>query len=177
MQYLRIKPPQRRSHKQFCEESFFVKFGLALTFLALMLNPFGCKPKTSVSEGEAEIRAQLQGKGQLKVDLKLPPHSHLYLDRGLRGNLIPVSFDWQPVLKKGLLKKAPELASAPQGEYDKDVEAKVLRSQGSFVFSLAQDGTVTQGLAGQTLRVRTQVCNEVEGICYRPKWTDVQILP
>ena len=147
-----------------------MRYIVAIVFLALILNPFNCKPKNIVSDGEVEIKAQLQKEGQLKIDLRLPPNSHLYLDKGLRGNLIPVSFDWQ-----SLLKKKPRLISAPQGKYDKEVEAKVLRDQGSFVFSFSENETEAQDIIGQTLKVRTQICNEVEGICYRPKWTDVQI--
>lgn len=144
--------------------------GAILVFL--VMGPLKCKPKSpsSAFAGGLEIKAQLKNKEQIKIDLKLPPNSHLYLDKGGRGNLIPVSFDWQDILKKG-----PQLLSAPQGEYDKEVEAKVLRGQGSFVFSFSKNRVEPQELVGKILKVRTQVCNERDGICYRPTWTRVQI--
>ena len=144
-------------------------FLLASSFL------FGCRPKSKSSIDELEIRARLQEEGRIEIALELPPHSHLYLDKGSRGNLIPIAFDWQALIKKGLLKKEPELLSSPKGEYDKDVEARVLRSKGLYLFSLPQDKDGKQSLRDQNIRVRAQMCDEVEGICYRPEWNEIQI--
>ena len=174
MQNTQTKLSKRQLSRQSHKKEILIKFGLALSSLALVLMLSNCKPKT---EAKLEIKARLQDQAQLKIDLNLAPHLHLYLDKGDRGNLIPVSFDWQSLLTKGFLKRAPKLISAPKGEYDKDMEAKVLRAQGSFLFSLSENDTSPQGVAGQTLRIRTQLCNELDGICYRPEWTDVQILP
>ena len=127
--------------------------------------------KEKLGANEARIQAYLKSDNVIAVNLKLAPNSHVYLDRGSRGNLIPIEFDWQSLVKEDVLKKEPNLLSAPTGEYEKKVEASVLRKEGSFLFNVPNK----QDLIGKEIRVRTQICDEIQNICYRPQWNNVRI--
>lgn len=102
--------------------------------------------------------------------VKVPENHHAYLDSGPEGSFIPVAADWAALVKAGSLERAPDLASAPAGTLDKDSGAKVLRGTGEFVFK----GNL-KSLAGKTVQVRTQVCDDLKGICYRPRIQDVTL--
>ncbi len=107
----------------------------------------------------------------LAVHITLAPAFHVYLDKGALGNLIPISFDWGSLIKKGVLKQEPQIVSAPAGVYAEEVQAKVLRGQGRFLFQ----GENLAKAAGHELRVQTQICNEALGICYRPRWESLRV--
>ncbi len=132
-----------------------------------------CSKKRLQNPGDVNIQAVITANQHLKVKLELAPDTHVYLDRGAEGNLIPISFDWEDLMQSNgtTLTKKPQLVSSPQGEYDKKTKAKVLRGQGEYLFSVKQANT----LKGAKFRLKTQVCDEVVGICYRPKWTETTI--
>ena len=113
----------------------------------------------------------LNPKEKIKVKIKIAPNLHAYLDKGKRGVLIPISFDWEMLKRKNKINKKPQLISTPSGEYESKAEANVLRKQGSFIF----EGMQLENLVGEILRVRIQLCDEISGICYRPKWAEVAI--
>ncbi|MCR9144662.1 MAG: protein-disulfide reductase DsbD N-terminal domain-containing protein [bacterium] len=105
--------------------------------------------------------------GRAAINVDVPSRHHAYLDAGKHGNLIPIGFDWQG------LSPEPEQVTAPVGERDEDVQAQVLRGSGTYVFKAG--GENAPPFAGRSLRVRSQICDEDKGICYRPTWTDVKL--
>lgn len=123
----------------------------------------------SCSDGEGSgvpsptISANLAG-SQLNVEVSVPAGHHAYLDSGKEGNLIPVTFDFTNLGTE--LKEV----SRPQGTVEEISGAKILKGNGVFVFesesSLDSDSS---------FRVRTQICDDTSGICYRPQWHDVSL--
>ncbi len=159
----------------FLEKPTFFVYSI-LFLLAIFLLPLGCDKNTKLQSGSVAIQAKIilyKSQKALEIHLKLPPHSHVYLDRGERENLVPVSFDWKSMLQKGWLSKEPQLISQPKSQHDKKVKASVMRKEGSFIF-IGKPQEI-DGLVGKELRVKTQVCDEVKGICYRPEWNSIFI--
>ena len=103
------------------------------------------------------------------VTIAIPADHHAYLDKGPQGNLIPVAFDWKPALESGKVKAEPELQSSPEGQKEEATGALVMRGTGEFVFSGGEIET------GAQIRVRTQICNEISGMCFRPSWQTVNV--
>ncbi|MCB1137111.1 MAG: hypothetical protein KDK23_00085 [Leptospiraceae bacterium] len=125
--------------------------------------------KNGHAEGipRATIRAAAL-QDNITVSVSIPADHHAYLDEGPHGNLIPVAFDWEPALAAGKMDSAPTLKSKPEGEEEEKIGALVLRGTGEFVF---------QGSAkpGAPIRVRTQICNDVTGMCFRPTWQELSV--
>lgn len=114
----------------------------------------------------AAFAARVLGDGQVEINVNVPSRHHAYLDAGEYGNLIPLAFDWQGLTPE------PKITAAPTGEHDEEVKARVLRGNGRFVFQFAPPAP---DLQGRTIKVRSQICDEDKGICYRPTWTDVSL--
>ncbi len=130
-------------------------------------------PFSSAKTGPPQVglKTELISEKQLRVEVTVPQNHHLYLDRGVEGNLIPISFDWRPHIAGQNLTEEPRLLSAPAGEKDKKVKATVLRGRDAFIF----ESSSLQKLSGKNLRVRIQICDEIQGLCYRPEWKEVLI--
>ena len=109
----------------------------------------------------AEFSGRTLDDGRIQITAIIPDRHHAYLDSGDEGNLIPIFFQWDG--------PAPEKVTAPPGERDEDVKARVLRGQGVFVFEPGAAGTP------EGVKVQSQVCDEDKGICYRPLWQDVSL--
>jgi len=105
----------------------------------------------------------------LFVRVNIPPNHHAYLDAGKDGAFIPITIEWKDLIEKSIIAAAPAVKSAPLGVYDSDSGAKVLRGSGEFTFE-----TDSQ-LAGNSIQIRTQICDDVKGICYRPTTQSVVI--
>lgn len=121
---------------------------------------------------QVALQAKLLSDQRLQVGVAVPKEHHIYLDQGVEGNLLPISFDWRPHIEKRLLLQEPRLAAAPPGQKDEKVKATVLRGEGNFLFEAAG----LERLSGKELRVRIQICDEIRGICFRPEWKEVPIL-
>ncbi|HBS05275.1 MAG TPA: hypothetical protein DEA96_09935 [Leptospiraceae bacterium] len=117
---------------------------------------------------EASIRATAL-ENRVTVSISIPADHHAYLNRGPQDNLIPVEFDWKPAMEAGKIQQEPALESSPEGKTEEATGALVLRGTGEFVFSTAG------APHGADLRVRTQICNEISGMCFRPSWQTVTI--
>lgn len=144
----------------------------SLLILSAAILPGSCKKPadSSASTGPGgvpapSIQAKLQSNGVV-FHVRVPDGFHAYVDAGDDGNLIPVSFVWPDSLKP-----TPELKKAPAGVHDEEFSAKVLRGQADWQFSYGRPDE----LKGVTLKVRSQICDETSGICYRPTFQDVQI--
>ncbi len=109
----------------------------------------------------------LADRQQIEIEVDVPSRHHAYLDSGKYENLIPIAFDWQA--------GSPELTTAPAGEQDDDVNAKVLRGKGRFVFAVQADQIAALTDASPAVRVRSQICDEDKGICYRPTWNELKL--
>ena len=146
-------------------------FYTALLLAGILAGTLGCtETEQSGSDGipEASIRAAALNE-KVTVSITIPEDHHAYLNRGPHENLIPVDFDWKPALESGKILKEPELESSPEGEKEKETGAAVLRGTGEFVF------TGISPAADTSLRVRTQICNEITGMCFRPAWQTITI--
>ncbi|MCE9598444.1 MAG: hypothetical protein K8S54_10790 [Spirochaetia bacterium] len=140
----------------------------ALAFLS-----FCGKPQTGGEDkdnphrtaSEAVLRAKT-----LTISVQVPAGHHAYLDPGKDGTFIPISFQWDELLKEIGLTKAPGMKTGPSGEPEAESGAKVLRGKGDFVF----EGELDK-LAGKTIQIRSQICDDVKGICYRPSIQAVEI--
>ncbi len=143
---------------------------LILLITALFAGLYCTETEKSGSEGipEASIRATSLDNA-VTVSITIPADHHAYLNKGPHENLIPVDFDWAPAIQAGKLTREPTLESSPEGKQEESTGALVLRGTGEFVFSDAG------GASGADVRVRTQICNEISGMCFRPTWQTVSI--
>jgi hypothetical protein len=140
----------------------------ALLAVLLLLPGASCEDPGRASAGgevpEAGFHGRILPDGQtIEIVASIPPRHHAYLDAGDEGNLIPIGFDWQDLTPE------PVALSMPTGERDEDVKARVLRGDGRFQF---QHSTVSPGVQ---VRVRSQICDEDRGVCYRPTWNEVEL--
>ena len=133
---------------------------------------FSCKKKNAVAEDlGVEVKAIWQNEQSLGIDISIASGLHIYLDQGIHKNLIPIAFAWQDFIKAKEMIKIPTLLKSPRGEYDKKAEGTVLRSNGYFLFQSKE----LSKIKGKELRVRVQICDEEQGICYRPQWLSISI--
>ena len=149
--------------------SNFIKAGFISATGFFIITFFYCK-QSDKDAGIPEIpEARIEGKidGDLvRISVRIPEQHHAYLDKGKDGRLIPISFDWENTADQPA---APKLQSIPKGNFDDIVEATVLRGDGEFVFEVKK----ASGFAGKVIKVKSQICNEVKGVCYRPKIENV----
>lgn len=110
---------------------------------------------------------------RLIFKVTVPHGHHAYLNSGDEGNLIPVTFFWESLIENGVLRGKPMQISSPKGVRDEEVQALVLRGTGAYEFQIVK--TAAEKLKGLSLKVRTQVCDESRGICYRPRTDEVMI--
>lgn len=105
----------------------------------------------------------------VEIEVDVPNRHHAYLDAGEYGNLIPIAFEWQGA------EPEPKFLMGPSGEQDDEVKAKVLRGLGRFVFEIKAEQIAQLESASPALRVRSQICDEDKGICYRPTWNELKL--
>jgi hypothetical protein len=105
----------------------------------------------------------------LKISIEVPANHHAYLDAGKDGAFIPITFDWQALVESSAISRSPVVKSSPAGVYDSESGAKLLRNSGIFTF----EGN--EKLAGKSFQVRSQICDDIKGICYRPTTQSVEI--
>lgn len=123
---------------------------------------------TAPARPHVTVSGSVQNK-TVTIQITVPTDHHAYLDRGSEGNLVPISFDWSSL---SLDKTAePALRSAPKGVFDKTVKATVLRGSGTFQFE-----TAAESIAGKTIRVQSQICDDIQGICFRPEFNEVTLI-
>ena len=140
-----------------------------LTSLLLLAGMTTCwaEPPTAVTA----ITALNPGKwpAQFKISVDVPANHHAYLNSGKNNNYIPVAFDSGATLAKAGL--ALQHITPPDGVYDAEMDAQVLRGQGDFVISLEQQTPRPFNSNGVELNFRYQLCNEVNNVCFRPQTT------
>ena len=138
-------------------------------FFSLMMGSCGGKT-SSDSTGEmdlpsAKVEAGILSDG-ISFRVEIPTGHHAYVDSGSQGNLVPISFIFDESVQP-----VPQLRSAPTGEYDKEFEANVLRGNGIWEFSFPNP----EAMKDKVVQVRSQICDEQTGICYRPTFQKLTI--
>ena len=104
--------------------------------------------------------------------MAVPANHHAYLDKGDTGRLLEVEFGWDDLVTRARLKAPPTVESKPIGERDDDVGARVLRGVGVWTFRVDPSDAA---LAGASVSVRTQICDEKIGLCYPPERRTVSL--
>ncbi|MFZ4504532.1 MAG: protein-disulfide reductase DsbD family protein [Methylovulum sp.] len=103
------------------------------------------------------------------VSVEVPAEHHAYLTSGLHNTYIPVAFDTKATLATaGLVIKH---LTPPDGVYDTEMQAQVLRGRGDFIISLEQQSPASLSSNSVALSLRYQLCNEVNNVCFRPQTT------
>ncbi len=154
----------------------FTAFSVLLSFVAVISacsdGPSESGP-SKMSLPRISVKSGLnQETGTIRFQVNVPQGHHAYTDTGDSGNLIPVTFQWENLHKEtGLNLSLPELVTDPPGSRDEEFQARVLRGSGTFEFK-AED---VQKYSGKTLSVRSQICDEKTGICYRPETVQVTL--
>ncbi len=115
---------------------------------------------------EASLHGNILPSGEIAVEIAIPDGHHAYLDSGREGNLIPVSFVWD--LPAGA---PPKVKLAPIGEKDAESGASVLRGSGRWVFTPAAKN------ATGSVKIRSQICDEIKGICFPPRTERLELNP
>ncbi len=145
---------------------------LSFFFLSGIFFVIDCRKNKLKEEATSEsIQIKLLSESQMEILVQIPPKHHAYLDRGDEKNYIPITFDWSSHIENGTLDEKPVLVKKPTGERNDEAGATVLRGRGNFVFESENFAK----LQNKRLKVRTQICDEIKGICYRPEWKKVHI--
>lgn len=135
-------------------------------FFLLITLWLGLISVASAENPTAEIHAKTINSSfpaQFQIDFIVPPDHHAYLDKGDEQMYIPITLDVNGALAKAGLKM--ENFIKPEGVYDSEVKATVLRDKGEFHFTLSGFATV----ATFPLSVKYQICNDISHQCFRPQ--------
>lgn len=135
-------------------------------FFLLITLWLGLISVASAENPTAEIHAKTINSSfpaQFQIDFIVPPDHHAYLDKGDEQMYIPITLDVNGALAKAGLKM--ENLIKPEGVYDSEVKATVLRDKGEFHFTLSGSATV----ATFPLSVKYQICNDISHQCFRPQ--------
>jgi hypothetical protein len=129
--------------------------------------PVSSVPKISVESGVDK------SEGVVRFKVTVPPGHHAYTDAGDSGNLIPIQFFLENLSRELNIpvSETPALVSEPAGSRDEEFKARVLRGSALFSFKTGLAGK----FSGKTVSVRSQICDERSGICYRPETIQVSI--
>jgi thiol:disulfide interchange protein DsbD len=104
---------------------------------------------------------------QYQVNLQVPDNHHAYLDEGTEKAYIPIALDGDGKLAAAGL--VIEKLEKPQGVFEREVKATVLRAKGDFNLWLKQ-AEPQKKLPANTfeLQVNYQLCNDLTHECFRP---------
>lgn len=148
---------------------------LLILFFLFFCILLGCSKSKNAKEEvlpEAKIYHSVEDT-KIIFKIEIPKDHHAYLDSGKENNLIPIQFDWQDLIQKQILKEEPKVLAKPKGEYDKEVQATVLRNIGEYAFQITNEEK--EKIKNQIVQIKIQICNEVTGICFRPKIYKIQL--
>ena len=106
---------------------------------------------------------------QFEINFTVPTEHHAYLDKGDEQMYIPITFDANGALA-GTGLKIDDLKK-PEGVYDAEVKATVLRDTGKFNLTLSGSANV----ATFPLAVKYQICNDVTHQCFRPQTVSIDL--
>ena len=106
---------------------------------------------------------------QFEINFTVPAEHHAYLDKGDEQMYIPITFDANGALAGAGL-KIDDLKK-PEGVYDAEVKATVLRDTGKFNLTLSGSANV----ATFPLAVKYQICNDVTHQCFRPQTVSIDL--
>jgi len=110
-------------------------------------------------------------KGEFAIKVTIPKNHHAYLSSGETGAFIPLSFDFSGVKSAGY-KILP--LSNPEGKYDNEVNAMVLRGAGEFKFSIRRiEG---REFIIPPIKAKSQICNDLTKICFLPNVEEIILI-
>ncbi len=126
---------------------------------------------------KAEIQMSVVNSGQwpaeFRISLDVPPDHHAYLNAGDKNIYIPVSFDDEAQLAAAGLTLSKIVK--PEGIYDPEMAAQVLRGRGEFTVALSQTNAKSLPSKSIPLAVKYQLCNEISHVCFRPQTTKLDL--
>ncbi len=127
--------------------------------------------------GKAEVDIQVidnqQWPVRYQISLTPPTHYHAYLDSGTEDAYLPVIIDPKHKLAQYGLKI--KQFKAPQGEFDADVKATVLRGKGIFKVEFVPISEAPPTAHSMNVDLRYQLCDEVTNVCFRPQTVSLPI--
>ncbi|MCB1173030.1 MAG: hypothetical protein KDK39_05680 [Leptospiraceae bacterium] len=118
-----------------------------------------------------QIEATVMPPNNLAFQINIPAGHHAYLNSGKENNFIPISFDWQALITKGILDAAPKSIQSPAGDLDTENQVHVLRGSVSYLFH----SSANDKLKGESIAIESQLCNDQSGVCYRPAKQNITI--
>ncbi|MCF7971982.1 MAG: thioredoxin family protein [Methylococcaceae bacterium] len=126
---------------------------------------------------KAEIQVRVvdnhQWPAQYQISLTPPLQHHAYLDKGVENAYIPIVIDPKnELVNQGLVMSQFAL---PQGEFDSEVQATVLRGQGNIALSLMPGNNYKQVATTANLSLRYQLCDEISNVCFRPQTVEITL--
>jgi hypothetical protein len=150
-----------------CLGTIFLYFGrmyrpLLWIVISVFVSVFVLCKESKPGIPEATILSKIQGQ-EIQINIGIPSNHHAYLDSGDEGVLLPIEFDWAS------FKEKPVLKAAPGGVRDETAKAMVLRDIGQFLFESKESAS------GKNIRVRIQICDDVKGLCYPPRFSEVTL--
>lgn len=164
------KPYSVAATCRFISFLLFVLLYASIQVKASEQNPFSQNniPTIKYSIRGPELRAS---KGEFIIRVSVPKDHHAYLDKGDKGMLIPLSFDFAGVESVGYKISS---VSKPKGEYDNEVNATVLRGTGEFKFSIKR--VKGREFIIPPIKATSQICNDITKICYFPNTDDIPLI-
>lgn len=99
------------------------------------------------------------------LSVNIPAQHHAYLDKGADKLYIPVNVALATPNADVTIKQLVN----PNGIYDDDVKATVLRGQGDFELNLTANPHQPPTVQSVNLTVKYQLCNDSTHECFRPK--------
>ena len=129
-------------------------------------------PSATVNIQPNVLRLDGEHPAEFSVIVTPPPGDHAYLDAGKDGALLPVAIDLDALAQGGL---QVQHVSAPQGQWDAQFGATVLRGEGVFRYQLTAPSRSPEGTRDYAVTVRSQVCDDTTGACYFPHTTSLSL--
>ncbi|MFI3195946.1 MAG: cytochrome c biogenesis protein CcdA [Methylococcaceae bacterium] len=105
------------------------------------------------------------------LSLNIPDQHHAYLDKGADNLYIPVNVELANTSAGVTIKQLVN----PNGVYDDDVKATVLRGQGDFALNLTANPHQPPAAQAISLAVKYQLCNDQTHECFRPKTAAIEV--
>lgn len=101
-----------------------------------------------------------------QISITPPAYHHSIIDNGVQQEFIPITIDPDNNLRQQGLVVTD--ITMPEGEFDHEVNATVIRKKGVIDFTLKVDD-INDVSNVKSITVRYQVCNQQSNVCFRPQ--------